>query len=162
VAAVVRRALVKHRGHVDLQSGTAQGDPDRVLGDHEVVGVLGRAVHLDAPVPQPLQQAAFVGLDTADTGRADVGRNIGIRSLALPAPDRRVLGGTPGRAEFHQVVARVGGDVLLDPRTQVVDLPAARLRLTGGHVDLVLRVPGEHPMVDMAVWHRPSFLVQVF
>ena len=121
-----------------------------MLGDDEVLGVLGRAVHLDAPVPQPVQQAALVGVDPADAGRADVRRDIGVRSLAAPPPDRGVLGGAPRRAEFHQVVVRVGGDVLLQPGTQVVDLPAALPGLVGGDVDLVLRVRGEHGVIDMA------------
>src|SRR5262249_39126611 len=115
-------------------------------------------VHLDAPVPQPLQHAALVGVDAADAGRADVRRDVGIRSLAPPPPDRRVLGGAPRRAEFYQVIARVDGDVLLQAGPQVVDLPAAPAGLIRGHVDLVLRVPGEHGVIDIAVWHRPSFL----
>ena len=55
----------------------------------------------------------------------------------------------PDAAELHQVIAGVSGDVVLKPGAQVVDLPAALAGVVRRDVDLVLRVRGEHGVIDM-------------
>ena len=52
----------------------------------------------------------------------------------------------------------MSADVALKPDAQVVDLPAALPGLVRGDVDPILRVGGEHGVIDMAIGHRPSFL----
>ena len=69
VAAVVGLALVEDRGDVDLEAGAVQGDADGVVGDREVVRDLGLAVHLVAPLEEPLEELRLVDLDAADGGR---------------------------------------------------------------------------------------------
>jgi hypothetical protein len=119
-----------------------------------MVWMRGQAVTI-SPVPQPLQQAALVGISTADESRADVGRDVGIRSLAAPLPDRGVLDGAPGRTKSHQVVPWVGRDVHLQAGAQVVNLPAVLLGHIRRHVDLALGMPGQRGVIDMAVCHQP-------
>jgi hypothetical protein len=103
---------------------------------------------------EPSQQSALIGVDAAHVGGSNVRCDIGVRALASTTTDRSVLGCAARRAQLHQVVIRVRGDVGLKPRTQVVDLRSAFGRVLRPDVHPVLGVSDQHGVIDMTGWHQ--------